>query len=315
MKFSVTIPAYKPDFLDEAVSSVLAQSYGDWELIVVDDASPADLHSIMARYLTDPRVHYYRNERNYGAVNVVDNWNRCLEYCTGDYVICMGDDDKLLASCLENLCSLMAMYPGLGVYHSRTSIIDQNGQMLEELPTGPLFERSLAFLWGRWSGRRQFIGDFCFHTGLLRRNGGFFKLPLAWFSDELSAYIAARGDGAGIQDGLANTPESGFLYRINANSISSSHENYIEKMAAVIAAEDWYRSHFNSLGPSVSGQNRYLNLLYDTLDFRFRSYSRQYVREDVAADWSRLAYWIRHHADARLSVAVSLLQGIKGILR
>lgn len=311
MKFSVTIPAYKPEYLAEAVTSVRVQSFSDWELIIVDDCSPADLRSIVAPFLGDSRISYYRNEKNIGAIDVVDNWNRCLEYCTGDYVICMGDDDKLAPCCLENLVSLMEEYPGLGVYHSRTTIIDKEGRVVEELASGSPFESSLAFLWERWKGRLQFIGDCCFHVRLLRENGGFFKLPLAWFSDEISAYIASRGDGAGIPDGIANTQDTGFFYRRNPDTISCSHANYPVKMASVIAAEDWYRVHLSSL----EGQGDLLESLKNNIDFRFRAYSLQYVREDVASDWHRLAYWIRHHADARLSLMKSFIQGLKGILR
>ena len=77
MKFSITIPAYKAAFLPEAIESCLAQTYSDFELIVVDDASPEDIAGIVHRY-EDRRIKYYRNEHNYGAINVVENWNRCL---------------------------------------------------------------------------------------------------------------------------------------------------------------------------------------------------------------------------------------------
>ena len=90
MKFSITIPAYKARFLDEAIKSVIAQTYQDWQLVIVDDCSPEDLKGIVEPYLADSRVKYYRNEKNCGAVDVVDNWNICLSHCTGDYVICMG---------------------------------------------------------------------------------------------------------------------------------------------------------------------------------------------------------------------------------
>ena len=66
MKFSVAIPAYKPQFLKEAIESVQAQSFTDWELIIVDDCSPADLRSIVAPFLLDSRISYYRNEKNFG---------------------------------------------------------------------------------------------------------------------------------------------------------------------------------------------------------------------------------------------------------
>ena len=86
MKFSITIPAYKQKYLSEAIESCLAQTYQEFEVIIVDDASPEYLKSVVDKF-DDTRIRYYRNEKNCGALNVVDNWNICLSYATGDYVI------------------------------------------------------------------------------------------------------------------------------------------------------------------------------------------------------------------------------------
>ena len=88
MKFTVAIPAYKGKFLKECIESVLAQSYKDFELIVVDDASPDNLAEIAASF-DDPRLSYHRNKTNCGAVDVVDNWNKCLAMAKGEYICLM----------------------------------------------------------------------------------------------------------------------------------------------------------------------------------------------------------------------------------
>ena len=100
IKFSILVPAFKARFLAECIDSILSQTYTNLELIIVNDASPENLDEIVSRY-DDARIQYYVNEKNFGAINVVDNWNKCLSYATGEYVICMGDDDKLLPCCLE----------------------------------------------------------------------------------------------------------------------------------------------------------------------------------------------------------------------
>ena len=48
--FSITIPAYKSKYLKEAIDSCLLQSYTNFELIIVDDASPENLHEIVSQY-------------------------------------------------------------------------------------------------------------------------------------------------------------------------------------------------------------------------------------------------------------------------
>ena len=163
MKFSVTIPAYKSQYLKGAIESVVSQTYSDWELIIVDDCSPENLKSIAEPFLNDKRISYYRNEKNCGAIDVVDNWNICLNHCTGDYVICMGDDDRLQPCCLEEYQRLIAQYPGLNVYHARTRIIDDAGNSLEIQEEWPSYETCQEMLYGQWKeNRKQFIGDFLF---------------------------------------------------------------------------------------------------------------------------------------------------------
>lgn len=235
MKFSVTIPAYKSRYLGEAVGSVVSQTFADWELIVVDDCSPDDLKAVVSPYLGDSRVSYYRNERNCGAVDVVDNWNRCLDYCTGDYVICIGDDDRLLPGCLEQYAALIGKHPGLHVYHTRTQIINAEGRVVSLQEPRPEWESVLSLLWNRWASRnKQYIGDFCYDAAYLKQCGGYYKLPLAWGSDDVTAVRAA--DALGI----ANTEVFGFQYRENPQTISSSTTHARHKIEATLAQYDWF---------------------------------------------------------------------------
>ena len=114
--FSILVPTYKAKFLKECIDSVLSQTYTNFELIIVNDASPEDIDSIVS-ICSDDRLRYYKNKKNIGAVDVVDNWNLCLSYAVGDYVICMGDDDKLTPNCLEEYLKLIEKYPKLEKNH------------------------------------------------------------------------------------------------------------------------------------------------------------------------------------------------------
>lgn len=235
MKFSVTIPAYKAQYLQEAIESVTSQTYADWELVIVDDCSPENLEPIVKPFLTDSRIRYYRNEKNCGAVNVVDNWNICLSYCTGDYVICMGDDDRLLPQCLEEYSKLIEEHPGLNVYHCRTEIINEKGEIVNLQEPRPHWESILSFLWNRWDHRnKQYIGDFCYNTSYLKSAGGYYKLPLAWGSDDITALLAAK------EKGIANTEAFCFQYRENSQTISNTASNAKTKIEARLAQHQWF---------------------------------------------------------------------------
>lgn len=223
MKFSITIPAYKQKYLYEAIESCLAQTYQDFELIIVDDASPEDLKSVVDRF-QDERIRYYRNEKNCGALNVVDNWNICLSYAKGDYVICMGDDDKLLPRCLEEYSKLMDKYPDLNIYHGMTEIIDECSSVYDIQELRPEQESVYSMMSGRLRNHRiQYIGDWLLKREALRKINGYVKMPLAWGSDDLTAYALA------VDGGVANTQLPVFQYRVNSLTISNSG-NYREKV-------------------------------------------------------------------------------------
>jgi glycosyltransferase involved in cell wall biosynthesis len=90
-KVSVVIPCYRQaEFLEEAIDSVLGQSYPEHEIVVVDDASPDHTSTVAKRY---PNVRYVRQERR-GGVSLARN--RGLQETTGTYVVFLDADDRLL---------------------------------------------------------------------------------------------------------------------------------------------------------------------------------------------------------------------------
>lgn len=238
MRFSIIIPTYKRLYLEESVRSVVEQSYQYWELVVVDDCSPEQLETVITPYLSDNRIHYYKNPQNIGAKNLVKNWNQCLKYCHGDYVICIGDDDRLLPNCLDELSKLIDEYPDLNVYHTQTEIIDEKGDVVERLEPRPEKESAISMIEHRWKGAKQFVGDFCYLRKHLVSSQGFFDLPYAWGSDDITAFRAA------LKNGIANTVKVGFQYRENQQSISLSR-NDDEKVESVLLQKKWYETTFS----------------------------------------------------------------------
>ena len=237
MKFSITIPAYKVRYLYDAIKSVLDQTYKDFELIIVDDCSPENLKDIVDKF-KDSRIRYYRNEVNCGARDVVNNWNICLKYCTGDWVICMGDDDMLMPNTLCEYNELIQRFPNVEILHGRVVQIDEANNIIDILPERAEYETYVSFLYQRLTFRSQYIGDFCYKKESLLARGGFYKLPFAWGSDDISAYMASSIFG------IANTNKVVFKYRINGLSISKSgYED--EKLECVDKLFDWIEDSIN----------------------------------------------------------------------
>ena len=107
---SVCIPTYNyGHFLPETIQSVLSQTYKNFELIIVDNCSMDDTSDIVARFQKeDPRIMYRRNGTNLG---MAENWNRCLEYATGEYIKILCADDLLEPTCLEACLNALECHP------------------------------------------------------------------------------------------------------------------------------------------------------------------------------------------------------------
>lgn len=302
MKFSITIPAYKCAYLRECINSILTQTYTDFELIIVNDASPEDLDSIINLY-SDSRIRYYKNKKNCGAIDVVDNWNICLSYATGDYVICMGDDDMLAPNCLEEYDKLIRKYPLKKVFHAWTEIIDEKSEVIRIQEARPEEECVYSMVLRRWNGCEQFIGDFLFDTNYLKEKGGFYKLPLAWSSDDISAIIAAR------EYGVANTQTPVFKYRVNSQTISISSKNQKIKIKALSLAENWYY-HFLKEKPIDSS---IINLTYwKMVNNKFRKAMQLKKIEQLIKDFRsghriyKVIYWIANKKDYNINIQMIL---------
>ena len=103
-KVSVCIPTYRGvATIRAAIESVLAQTFADFELIVIDDNSPDDTRAAVER-IADPRVVYLRNDNNLGPQG---NWNRCLETARGKYFKLLPHDDLLHPRCLERQVAVL----------------------------------------------------------------------------------------------------------------------------------------------------------------------------------------------------------------
>lgn len=97
---SVCIPTYNhAHFLKDALDSVFAQTYSNFELVVVDNCSTDATGELVADYAArDRRVRYFCNEINIGPR---ENLNRCLQHASASYIKILCADDLLEPTCLE----------------------------------------------------------------------------------------------------------------------------------------------------------------------------------------------------------------------
>jgi len=305
IKFSIAIPAYKATYLKECISSILSQTYKNFEVIVLNDASPEDLDSIVYSF-EDPHIRYYKNDLNVGAVDVVDNWNKCLECSTGDYLICMGDDDKLKECCLFEYAIAIEKNCFPNVIHGRTELIDENSNVTNILEARDGVESVYSHIWYRWRGRWQFVGDFCYKVEKLREYGGFMKLPLAWASDDITANILAQNLG------IVNVNTPVFQYRMSSLTISSSSSEKI-KMKAILLEEEWYRGFLNKT-PTSNKDLLLYQFILQSIDGYFIKKRVDTVIQSLVKNKCDLFYWLKNRIKYKMSIKMILYSLLMSVI-
>lgn len=229
---SIAIPAYKGKYLHQAIKSVLDQTYKDFELIVINDASPEDLESIVRRF-DDKRIRYCENEINYGSESVVRNWNKCLGLAKGEYFVLFADDDYYEANFLEEMIQLTMKYPTTNIYHCRVRIVDSSGNTISYSQSCPEWEEGIDFIWHRLKGYRyHFAPDFMVKTQFLINQGGFIDFPLAWASDDATWFNVS------VYGGIASTNKTLLNWRKSELNISFAGD-VRKRLGALESFKDW----------------------------------------------------------------------------
>lgn len=131
---SVIMPSYNTGrFIRETIESVLAQSYRNWELIIVDDCSTDNTDEVVGEYLSDDRIRYIKNDKNSGAAV---SRNRALREAKGKWIAFLDSDDLWRFDKLEKQIGFMKKND----YHfsyTNYSEIDEGSNPLGRSVTGP----------------------------------------------------------------------------------------------------------------------------------------------------------------------------------
>ncbi|MBI5667844.1 MAG: glycosyltransferase family 2 protein [Chloroflexi bacterium] len=110
-RVSVLMPTFKhATFIRRAIESLCAQTFQDWELVIVDDGSPDDTAEVVAPYLSDARVGYYRLERNRGLGVAL---NEAVSRARGDYIAYLPSDDVYYPEHLQKLVTVLDTHPNV----------------------------------------------------------------------------------------------------------------------------------------------------------------------------------------------------------
>lgn len=125
-KVSVIVPSYNhARYLPQRLDSIFAQTFQDFELIFLDDASPDGSLEVFRRYAGRPRVRAVFNEKNSGSV--FKQWNRGFELATGEFIWIAESDDVAHPRLLEALVGLLEGQPDVVLAYGNSMVIDPEG--------------------------------------------------------------------------------------------------------------------------------------------------------------------------------------------
>ena len=129
---SVVIPTYnRAHRVEKAIRSVQAQTYPDFEIIVVDDGSTDNTDSVMDRLIKeDSRIRFMKQPVNRGAQAAR---NRGIRESRGEWIAFLDSDDQWLPKGLEQRISL-AKKKGVSVVHADADILDDDGMKRYGIP-------------------------------------------------------------------------------------------------------------------------------------------------------------------------------------
>ncbi len=125
---SVIMPVYNahPAYLREAIESLLAQSFQDWELVIVEDPSEQSAEPLV-RQFSDPRICYFLNAQR---TSLAQQRNAALDQARASIVACLDADDICEPDRLQKQLMFLQQNPDVTVLGTQLAVIDSGGRVL-----------------------------------------------------------------------------------------------------------------------------------------------------------------------------------------
>jgi glycosyltransferase involved in cell wall biosynthesis len=188
---TIGIPTYNraDGYLRDAISSTLAQTYENVEIVVSDNCSTDGTELVLKSY-ADARIRYFRQEKQ---ISANENFNFCLQQAKGSYFLLLHDDDMIDEKFIESCMTAVDLQPDIGLIRTGVRVMDQNGKVIAEKENtlGGLSTEDFLLAWLD----REMPMLLCaslFNTKGLREEGGF-NSKHQLFQDVLAEFqVAAR---------------------------------------------------------------------------------------------------------------------------
>lgn len=213
-RFSIILPVRNGwPYVKECVESVLAQSYPQFELVVLDNQS-TDNTMPWLRTLRDPRIRLHSSS---ASLSIVESWARIKSVEKQEFITLIGHDDTLDVGFLAAINGLIERYPDSGLYQTGARFINSEGKTIRSCRPVPERETAAQYLNARFAFQRDVFG-----TGFVMRSADYDRLEgippfeRLFFADDVLWLSLMRGSYK------AADPAEHFAVRVHAQSESAS---------------------------------------------------------------------------------------------
>ena len=270
-RLAIVIPAYKGDFIDEAIGSVARQTCKDFTLYIGNDAGSREIDKAVEKYKGDIDIVYKRFDENLGGKDLVAAWTRTLTLMGDEpFFELFSDDDIMEPDCVRRFYEELDKHPDYDVYHFNLSIINPKSEVRvcrEGFPRVMSAKEFYlcAYVYGKYEAR---MPEFIFRTSKFKETGGFVDFPRAMCTDHATVMVVAKERGIYTIDG----PK--VWWRISAKQVSRGNATdrklQVEYIEAGVLFDNWTykREYFLSLPSKVKMKKRWKTLrAITTVDF------------------------------------------------
>lgn len=248
VKFSVIVPVYKvEELIKECIDSIMAQTFGDFEVICVDDKSPDNsMKYVRECAKKDPRIkiHVQPKNKGLGAAR-----NDGVKLAKGEYIVFVDSDDYIHKDMLLNLADRLKDEPDAIFFDAR--VVSTDYKETELNPVKTYYVRT---------GKYKKIDKGTNYFNLLVKNGDYIHSAWLWCvkKDFLAKNNIKCEEGKLHEDvvytlnvfmkaeKIAYISKRLYNYRVRNNSITNSKENFKPRLVGMLTAYNRIREHFYS---------------------------------------------------------------------
>lgn len=227
--FSVLIANYNNgQYLDECLQSIFDQTYNNWEIVIVDDASTDNSHAIYEKYISNTRIRILKNDKNRGCGYTK---RKCVENAKGGICGFVDPDDAIASEAIEVMVKVHLEKPNCSIIYSTHYICDKNliieriADYVGQIPEG----------FYSWSLPRPIISHFAtFKRNKYHKTSGIDQLYLKAVDKDLYYKLEETGPVYHIDTPL-------YLYRqhnggisLNNNAIEAYQYELMAKLMVIL---------------------------------------------------------------------------------